>query len=97
MSIFMPHMNSLQSTITGNTVIHAFHITGHMHLNRYVSHIEHTCSIALLLKDYLQTSQHCKYKSNKQQSTTFNYHAIAIYVPTPNMPLKCNIFATNVN
>ena len=69
----------------------------HMPLNKYASHITHSCPTALLLYTTYRHHITTYTSQNLQQTATFFYHAITIHVPTANMPLKCHICATYAN
>ena len=64
----------------------------HIPLDKYACHIANACPTALLLESTYRPHITTHTKSKEQQTATLNYHAIAIYVPIANMPIKCHMY-----
>ena len=80
-TIYISYELSVSNNVTTTTGIQTFHIIGiwHIVITLYI-HLPVHCYCSLckdptLVHIYIQNA--------------FNYHIIAIYVPTTNMPLKC--------
>ena len=68
----------------------------HMPLNKYACHILYVCPIALILY-FMCRPNSTTHTNQKQQTATFIYLTVTLYVPTTNMPLKYHIYATDAN
>ena len=71
----------------------------HMALTKHACQPVHICSTALLLESTYRPQITAHISKTKQQSATLIYHAIAIHVPTTNMPLNAtyaNKFMYNI-
>ena len=88
--IYASYQLTAINNVTTSTGIYTFHIFWHMPLNNMSA----TLHIYFLLHFYCSihidpTLLYVKVKT--QQTATFNYNAITIYVPIIDMPLKCPI------
>ena len=84
-SLYMPHMDPMQSTMWPGTLVYIIEHYWHILVNKYASHITHICPTVLPLWSTYRS--HTAGHTNKKTPTTAtsNYHAIAIYVQTRNM------------
>ena len=90
MSVYIPHMSSVQSIMWPEAGIHTFHIAG-------------TCLWTVLpatLDIYDPLYSSCRLSTDptllhistkNQHTTTFIYHTSEKYMPATNMPLKCQL------
>ena len=89
-------MNPLQSTIcTGTLAYIPFILLAYATVQIYMPqcmYVFHCTATAA----YIETPHYCTYNETKQ-TATFIYYAIASYVPTTTMTLKCHIYATYAN
>ena len=87
MSIYIPLMNSLQSTMSPQVLVYIhFTLLAYASEHIYLSHqkfMSH-CTGNIV---YMKTPQYCA-----TMNWNFMYHALSIY-----MPLKCHIYATYTN
>ena len=89
-SVYVPHMSLLQSTMGPGALIYIISHYWHMPLNKNTCHIACICTTALIISLHVgPTVLH-----TQEKTATFIYYAITIYVPTTNMPLKCHMYAT---
>ena len=89
MAINMTHLNSLVSSMSQG-VLYADDNNAD---NSAAADMHNTTSMHTVSWPILTTSA----KQTKKQSGTFTYCAIAIYMPTKNIPSKCHIYAIYVN
>ena len=85
-SIYTSYAVTVINNETMSIGIHKFHII-HVCLPHYICMFH--CTYIVLY--FIQTPHYHICKSKQQQTTTFNFHAITIYVATTSMPLKGHI------
>ena len=90
-------MNSLQSTLSAQALVYIqfkllAYVPEHICLSHHTSMSQCTSNIV-----YIKTPHYCTYKSNNTMNCNFIYHAINIYVPATNKPLKCHRYSTYAN
>ena len=94
MSVFMPHINSMQSNYaTANTGIHSHTLLVYIPEQICLQHCTYTshCSSTVV---YIQTPHYFKGKVEKTIHSNFYLACyIHIYIPVINMPLRCHIYA----
>ena len=97
MSLYIHHMNSLQSIMWGGALVH-IHFTLQAYAPKqicsphwtWMSHCTSTVA-------YIQTPHYCTHPSEIIKLQQFIYHTTAKYVPAMNMPLKCHNYLTCIN
>ena len=91
MSVYISHMNPLQSTMWPWTLVYISHYW-HRLLNKYVSCITHIHPNAQLLLATCRShiTRHTSPK-NPKQTTAPIYHVINLYAAATNMPFKCHL------
>ena len=96
-SVYIPHMNSLQSTFSPQALVN-LHFTLFTYVPEYICLPHQTCmSHCTSNIVYMKTPHDCTCKSNKAMQCKFIYPAMSIYMPAMNMPLKCHIYSTYAN
>ena len=94
-SIYVSHELTAMKSVTKSTAICTFHIIVIYPRTNMLLHCTHipdcistiTCITMLLSSTY----------QSKTKNTTLIYHAVAIYIPEINMPLKCYTYTTYPN
>ena len=89
MSLYVPHMNSVWSTVCPGAWLYIHFTLLIWAPKKYAYHITHVCPTALI-----QYSK-CRPQLLHIQVTktaTFIYYAITMYVTTTNIPPKCHIY-----
>ena len=92
MSVYMCHLNSLQSIMWLEALAYMYSTLLHKLLKKYDCYIAYLCPTALLLW-YTCRPHITAYIRRKQQTVTFIYHPIATYMPTIIRSLKCHRYA----
>ena len=96
LSVYIPYWNSLQSIIWPKVLLYIhFTLLAYAPEQIYLPH--HTYRSHCTNTLGLWTLHSTAHISKKKQTATFNYQAITICLSTPNMPLKCHIYATCTN
>ena len=106
-STYMPHRKITSCADIWQPCVYIYLISSHhnqkchhkdwyylyMPLNKYACHIR---GMPQFLNNvvFMEILPHCTNKSKQQQTATFIYHTITIYVTTDNIPLKCHRYGT---